>query len=531
MENMLDIYSIDMECQKTWNLISSGMTKGVFQLESPLGRSWAKKVKPRSLEELAALIALIRPGCLKAMSGDPPKSMAQRYVDRKFGEEDLEYFHPSLETILGSTYGVLVYQEQAMQMAQVLAGFDLQEADVLRKAIGKKKADIMAKVKKSFLTGASKEGVVTKEEAEEIFSWIQESQRYSFNKSHAVSYAKNAYWSAYCKTHYPHQFFCSYLVGSAWKQDPHEEVQELVNDSKIIGIDVLPPDFRDVKKTFYLKDDSIFFGMSDIKQVGSSAVDKISVKIVEVEAIIEKKVAAWSWADYLIFFSKNISSTVNKALMSSGSLDYFKVPRNQMLYEVELWNKLTVKEMEWVKGQNSGEGLFPKVKSWGSFLESLIACQPVKKEGGGCSNSKRSQILLDIIKTTKNPPHKLNDSPAWISWAEEKFLGAALTCSKVEGCSDSVKSNTTCKEFIDGKEGFMVFAVEINRSKQIMTKRGTKMAFLSISDSSCCIDSVVCFTQELEDYQGILHEGNTILLQAEKDKKRGGLIVKKAWQI
>ena len=140
-----------------------------------MGRSWAKKGRPKNIEDLAALIALIRPGCLKAMSGDPPKSMTQRYCDRKFGEEDLEYFHPSLEAILGNTYGVLVYQEQAMQIAQTLAGFDLQEADVLRKAIGKKKADVMTTVEKQFLKGCEKTGIVDKSEAKEIFSWIRKS--------------------------------------------------------------------------------------------------------------------------------------------------------------------------------------------------------------------------------------------------------------------------------------------------------------------------------------------------------------------
>ena len=531
MTSSLDIYSIGMDCKKTWDLISSGMTKGIFQLESHLGRSWAKRVKPKNLEELAALIALIRPGCLKAMSGDPPKSMTQRYVDRKFGEEDLEFFHPSLEPILGSTYGVLVYQEQAMQIAQVLAGFNLQEADVLRKAIGKKKADIMSKVKKSFMEGASKTNIVNKEEAEEIFSWIQESQRYSFNKSHAVSYAKNAYWSAYCKAHYPHEFFCSYLAGSAWKQDTHEEVQELVNDSKLFGIDVLTPDFRDVKKTFYLTKETIRFGLSDVKQIGASAVEKMASNILETEQEIDKKCSEWNWCDYLIFFSKKVSSTVNKALISSGSLDYLKISRNKMLYEIDLWNKLTAKEMDWIKAITPSDTLFEKKKTWDSLGDAFKACQPVKKMGGGCSTSKRSDIVADLIKMIEEPPHTLSDSPAWISWAEEKFLGAAISCSKVDGCSDSVKSNTTCKEFVDGKNGFMVFAVEINRAKQITTKKGTKMCFLTISDSSCSIDSVVCFSKEWDEYSSLLQEGNTVLIQAEKDKRRGGLIVKKTWQI
>ena len=143
---------IDLKDQKSWNLYKDGMTKGLFQLESNLGRAWSKRLAPENIEELAALIALIRPGCLKAIIDG--KSMTQRFVDRKHKKEEVSYLHESLESILKPTYGVLVYQEQSMKIAQVLAGFDLQEADDLRKAIGKKKADLMAVIKKRFVKGA-----------------------------------------------------------------------------------------------------------------------------------------------------------------------------------------------------------------------------------------------------------------------------------------------------------------------------------------------------------------------------------------
>ena len=155
---------IDYYDDKAWALFRDGLTKGIFQLESNLGKSWSKKLSPENLEELAALIAIIRPGCLKAV--DRGKTMTQRFVDRKWLKEEVTYLHESLEDILKPTYGVLVYQEQAMRIAQKLAGFDLQQADDLRKAIGKKKADLMAKVKKSFLEGAASKGIVTKDEAE-----------------------------------------------------------------------------------------------------------------------------------------------------------------------------------------------------------------------------------------------------------------------------------------------------------------------------------------------------------------------------
>jgi len=211
---------------KTWQLFADGKTKGIFQLESNLGKSWSKKLAPSNIEELSALIAIIRPGCLKAYVDG--KSMTQHFIDRKHGREEVTYLHEALEEILAPTYGVLVYQEQSMRIAQKIAGFDLQEADELRKAIGKKKADLMAKVKKKFIAGAKKTKIVTKEEAEQIFGWIQASSRYAFNKSHSISYAVCSYWSAYQKAHNPEEFFLSYLYYANEKQDPHQEIYELV---------------------------------------------------------------------------------------------------------------------------------------------------------------------------------------------------------------------------------------------------------------------------------------------------------------
>jgi DNA polymerase III alpha subunit len=166
-----DITKMNMSCPATWDLICEGNTKGVFQLESQLGRSLAKQAKPRNIEELSDLIAIMRPGCLEAIVKG--KSLTMHYIDRKHKKDAVEYFHEALEPILKSTYGILVFQEQAILLAQEIAGFDLQEADILRKAIGKKKADVMAKVKKNFIDKSVERGIVTKAEAEEIFSWIE----------------------------------------------------------------------------------------------------------------------------------------------------------------------------------------------------------------------------------------------------------------------------------------------------------------------------------------------------------------------
>ena len=340
-----DILQIDYDDQKTWDLICGGRTKGVFQLESNLGRSWAKKTKPKNMEELSDLIAIIRPGCLKAMVSG--KSMTQHYVDRKHNVSEIVYLHEALEPILKKTQGVLVYQEQSMQIAQKIADFDLQEADDLRKAIGKKKADLMAKVKKSFLEGAANKAIVTKDEAEEIFSWIEKSSRYAFNKSHSISYAICAYWSAYCKAHYPIEFYCKYIQHSGGKPDPQQEVRELVADARSNDIFINPPSLKALNLTTKIINGSIHFGLLDVKQIGNKQIAKLKEELPEAEKTTKKKIGDWSWFEFLVIFSSKIYATLVTALVSVGALGEKGCPRTKMLYEFDTWQKLTDKEREW----------------------------------------------------------------------------------------------------------------------------------------------------------------------------------------
>jgi hypothetical protein len=171
---------IPLNCQKTWDLIGEGNTKGVFQLESQLGQSKAKALKPLHIEHLSALAAILRPGCLNSLLDK--KSITDHYIDRKNGIEEAAVFHPALQDILASTYQVLIYQESIMQVSQKVAGFTLLEADSLRKGIGKKKTEIIAKLKLEFINKADELKIITREDAEQIFGWIEKSARYSFNK-------------------------------------------------------------------------------------------------------------------------------------------------------------------------------------------------------------------------------------------------------------------------------------------------------------------------------------------------------------
>lgn len=172
-------YSNLRDCAKTWALLSTGNTKGVFQLEKNLGQHWCKEVQPWNLEELAALTALLRPGCLNSFIED--KSITQHYADRKNGVEEAIPFHPALEEILKGTHQVITYQEQVMRIANEIAGYTLGEADVLRKAIGKKDAKLMQSLKKSFIDGCVKVGHINEKTASELFDMIESSNRYLFN--------------------------------------------------------------------------------------------------------------------------------------------------------------------------------------------------------------------------------------------------------------------------------------------------------------------------------------------------------------
>jgi DNA polymerase-3 subunit alpha len=496
----------------------------VFQLESRLGQSFAKKLKPRSIEHLSALVAIIRPGCLEAMRDK--KSVTQHYIDRKNGQEAVEYFHPMLEPILKSTMGEMIYQEQAMQIAQEVAGFNLQEADTLRKAIGKKKVDVMAKVKDSFLAGAEKINKVTTEQAESIFGWIEKSQRYSFNASHSYSYAMNAYSSAYCKAHFPKAFFTSYLYYSKQKQKPHEEINELANNAKSMDIDVYPPSVCNMNEHFRLIDSKIFFGLSDIKGLGPSVLRRLVKTIGE----LDKPLNELTWIDFLVFVSQKLNSTAVKALISVGALSHMKESRSRMLYEFATYSQLSNREQAWCEKLVQKT----KVKNLEQILR-LLAAAPSGKDGG-CANKNRLSKVSGWLQTLKTTPYKLKDSPEWISGLEESLLGIPITCSVVESCDISV-ANCTCKEFLKQSISHRVFliAVTVDRINEIKTKKGKtpgqKMAFITASDISGSMDNIVCFPKEWIKFKRLLVEGNNVMLSGERSKDKESLIISRIYQI
>lgn len=519
---------IDFNCEKTWSLFKEGKTKGIFQLESNLGRAWSKRVEPKNIEELAALISLIRPGCLKAITDG--KSMTQHYVDRKHGRDEVQYLDASLEDVLKPTYGVIVYQEQSMRIAQKLAGFNLQEADELRKAIGKKKADLMAKIKEKFVKGCINKGLVNEEIAREIFGWIEKSSRYAFNKSHAVAYAVNAYLSAYHKAHYTKEFFTSYFYYASEKQDPHQEVYELVSEAKLFDIQVKIPKINFFTEKFVISGEDIYFGLKDIKSLTGVTGDKVLTAIKELEEEIGKKSKDFSWMDILVYLSPKINSTAFKALCSIGffSTKLTRVTRNRALYEYMIFEQLTKSELTWVQAKY-------KTSKWETLVECFKELAPVKKAGGGTSKVERSQIITNEVHFLQNPPYSLEDSPGWVIDQEKKFLGCPVSLAKIE-TSDTSSANTTCKEIVNGKTGKDLCVVgNVNRLATCKVKKGKtagqEMAFLTIEDETCSIDNVIIFPEARQKYEYMLYEGNNLLFCGEVSKKDGSFIVQKIHEI
>ncbi|MDA1215870.1 MAG: DNA polymerase III subunit alpha [Chloroflexi bacterium] len=263
----IDLKEIPLDNQASYDLLASGETTGVFQLESPGMRRYIKELKPSSVRELAAMIALYRPG---------PMEHIGRFIESKFGRTPVSYPHPALEGILEETYGVIVYQDQVLQILRTFAGYTLGTADIVRKAMGKKIMELMAKEREKFLDGAAGLGYGA-EIATQVFDLIEPFAGYAFNKAHSVSYAMVAYWTAYFKANYPVEFMTSILNSYMGNAD---KVIAVVGECARLGIPVLPPDVNRSQVFFSVDTDEsgtpgIRFGLASVKNVGETAVEPL----------------------------------------------------------------------------------------------------------------------------------------------------------------------------------------------------------------------------------------------------------------
>ena len=256
---------ISYDDPKVFSLLSSGKTKGIFQLESSGMMDLIKRMKPENFSDITALVALYRPGPLNS-------GMADDYINRKNGRESIAYQHPDLKKVLNETYGVFVYQEQVMEAAQVLASYSLGDADNLRRAMGKKKADVMEAEKSVFVDGCENNSI-GKKKANEIFDNIEKFAGYGFNKSHSAAYALIAYQTAYLKTHFPSHFIASVLSS---EQDKTDKLEPHVKDCAVMDVTILSPNINTSHPTFIVNEkDEIEYGLAALKDVGRKFIEEV----------------------------------------------------------------------------------------------------------------------------------------------------------------------------------------------------------------------------------------------------------------
>jgi DNA polymerase-3 subunit alpha len=318
IHHKLDIYNLEKDDKKTFELIRRGDTTGVFQLESEGMKKMLRKIQPTDFSDLVASVALYRPGPLQNIDQD-------EFALRKKGKMDSQYPHPKLKPVLEETYGIMLYQEQVMKIANILAGFSLGEADILRKAMGKKKMDVMQSMEEKFIEGCIKNGL-SKNQAEDIFERMSSFARYGFNKAHSVSYAEIAYETAYLKAHYPIEFYAASLTSNIGAEV--EDIRKFIKDARKHGIEIRPPDINISGYEFTPEGKTIRYGLGGIKNVGKNAV---------LEIIKERE--KQKFTDFFDFVERAGGRLVNKkvieSLIKAGAFDSIEENRHSLLSSLQ----------------------------------------------------------------------------------------------------------------------------------------------------------------------------------------------------
>ncbi len=362
----VNLDEVPLDDEKTYELLSSGDTEGVFQLESSGMKKILVELRPSKFTDIIAILALYRPG---------PMEMIPDFINRKHGRIPIEYPHPDLAEILEETYGIIVYQEQVMQIAVKMAGYTLGEADGLRKAMGKKKPEEMAKHKDKFIKGAIEKGY-KKEKVEEIFALIEKFAQYGFNKSHSAAYGVVSYWTAYLKAHYPIEFMTALLT----TEEKPDKVVAYINYSRSKGIKILPPDINRSEKDFTIEGESIRFGFGALKNVGASAI----------AAIIKARQEVNEFTDLFHFCAsvdlRKVNKKVIESLIKAGAMDSFGKSRSWLMRNLE-------RAMEYGEKlrrvRMAGQGsLFSETS------ESVIV-EPVASEDGGPEWSEEQKLQYE----------------------------------------------------------------------------------------------------------------------------------------
>lgn len=478
----IDIDNIDYNSREVYELISSGNTDGVFQLESAGMQSFMQELKPDSLEDVIAGIALYRPG---------PMEQIPRYIKSKKNPETIKYKHPLLKNILDVTYGCMVYQEQVLEIVRELAGYSLGKADQMRRTISKKKADQMVIERKNFIYGSDdgeipgciKNGI-DEETAISIFDEINDFANYAFNKSHAAAYAFVTYQTAYLKTFYPVEYMAS-LISSI---DDLDKINHYIANCKDMGIDRLPPDVNKSEDTFTVENGSIRFGLSAVKNVGKAMIVNL---VAERNANGEFK----SFADFVDRMTgRDINKRALEGLIACGAFDSMGIKRSQLLAVYERTLEGTARQArENVAGQMSlfdsadedTEMEFPDIPE----LDKKMLLKMEKQSTGLYFSGHPMEEYSDKIK--KLTKYNISDVLSSVHRDEDGNYQAA-----------------------DGglKDGDMLLiCAAIASRKNKMTRQNAQMAFLNLEDIYGSVECIV-FPKVLSEYSTLLQEDNLVAL-------------------
>ena len=468
----LNLDDIPLNDEKVFKFLSSGKTMAVFQLESSGMRDLIKRLKPTKFEEITALLALYRPGPLNS-------GMHDEFVDRKHGKSPVTYPHKLLEEVLEETYGVIVYQEQVMEAARVLAGFTLGQADILRRAMGKKKKEEMEEQREIFVKGCEKNNILPKN-AEQIFDLINQFAEYGFNKSHSAAYALISYQTAYLKTYYPEHFMAAVLSSELGNTD---KIHALIQECTRMKINVLNPNIQTSKKRFIVnKDADIEYGLGAVKGVADAFIDHV--------CLIRNK---YKFKD-LWNFSKKVGIKLGgkkslEALSQSGAFDSLAPSRTIAIK--------CVKDM--LRDVSSNNNLGPK-----------------------------SGDLFSSIEENFNPYEKYeNITPLTLTEKlefEKKSLGYYLSGHPVTAIENKIKKIRSKKiSELSNEIKSASLVCLINSVRQIKDRKGKPLTFINFNDGTGSMDGIVS-SETLESSHNILKEGEILSLRGtvEVDDYRTG---------
>jgi DNA polymerase III subunit alpha len=504
-EAPLDITDLPLNDKPTYELFARGDTVAVFQFESRGMRELLKRAKPDTFEDIIALAALFRPGPLGS-------GMDREWVDRKHGRTEVSYPHPALEPVLKPTYGVIVYQEQVMQIAQVLAGYSLGGADLLRRAMGKKKAEEMAKERAKFEAGSAERGVDPKT-ATQIFDLMEKFAEYGFNKSHSAAYALVAYQTAWLKVHYPAEFMAAVLSSD---MDNTDKVVGFLDEARTLGLMVMPPDVSASTYMFEAMDDkTIRYGLGAVKGVGRGACD----------AIAEERHRGGAYADLLDFCKRVDSSKLNRrtleALVSAGALDALGPNRPSLLLQLPEVLKATE---QLARERDAGQ-----VSLFGGFSESA---PELKLELPETSDWALSQKLAGERETLG---HYLSGHPL-DPYREELVALVGTDLGKLDQLYESAAPPSRGRSGGDDSGGGRQWRAEatVILAGQVigMRKRGDSQAFVQLEDGRGRIECAF-FSEAFFEYQQLLTRDRILVIEGglREDEFSGGfsLRARRCW--